>query len=318
MIDRLRLLLLMLPFLVAHSSCGSSGDDLLPLTPEQRRLMTAMAIDTATVREVLNLDSLEQLEQLDKLSAEAWILVEDSMGRLISAKNADERMFPASLTKMMTCLLTLEHGNMGDTIAITKDVFRVGDCRVRLGDRFTEENLLHEMMMQSDNDAAYALAKQVGGDTLSFVKMMNEKAAYLHMDSTHFANPNGMPNDSNYTTARDLLTLARYCMGDTTFAQIVGSKMIDVDFIDGRHMPCENTNVLINQYKGCIGVKTGYTRQAGACLASAATRNGVTLYLIMLKSRSRSSRFSESAKLLDYGFRVIEAYRSASAPSLPQ
>ncbi len=318
MIAKLKVMMLMLPFVVVGSSCSCSGDnEALPLSPEQMRLMAATSLDTATIREVLNLDSLEQVEQLDQLSAEAWILVEDSLGLLISSKNANERLFPASLTKMMTCMLTLEHGNMGDTIEITKDVFRVGDCRVRLGDRFTEENLLHEMMMQSDNDAAYALAKQVGGDTVAFVAMMNEKAAYLSMDSTHFANPNGMPNDSNYTTARDLLTLARYCMRDSTFAQIVGSKMIDVDFIDGRHMPCENTNVLLNKYEGCFGVKTGYTRQAGACLASAATRNGETLYLIMLKSRSRSSRFSESATLLDYGFRVMEAYRSLN-PSLPK
>jgi D-alanyl-D-alanine carboxypeptidase len=131
------------------------------------------------------------------------------------------------------------------------------------------------------------------------------------MDSTHFANPNGMPNDSTYSTAHDLLVLARYCMRDTAFAKIVGSPLIDVPLIDGRHIACQNTNLLLGKYDGCIGVKTGYTRQAGSCLASAATRNGITLHLVLLKSRSRSSRFSESATLLDYGFRVAEAMRKA-------
>lgn len=266
-------------------------------------------IDTTAIRAVLLPDTIEGWEQLNELSAEAWILVEDSLGLLISEKNADARMFPASLTKMMTGLLALEYGEMADSIDITNDVFVTRDSRVRPGDSYLMGNLISEMMMQSDNVAAYALAKHVAGDTLAFYDMMNRKAAYLGMDSTHFANPNGMPNDSNYTTARDLLKLARYSMCDSAFAAIVGTSAMDIPLIDRRHLPCENTNLMLKQYEGCIGIKTGFTRQAGACLASAARRNGVTLFLILLKSRSHESRFTESALLLDYGFRVMEAYR---------
>ena len=97
-------------------------------------------------------------------------------------------------------------------------------------------------------------------------------------------------------------------MRDSLFAQIVGTKEKDVHLTDGRHMPCRNTNVLLTTYDGCIGIKTGFTRQAGNCLASAATRNGTTLYLVLLNSRSMSSRFKESALLLDYGFKVMQAY----------
>ena len=94
-------------------------------------------------------------------------------------------------------------------------------------------------------------------------------------------------------------------MCDSVFAQIVGTAEDDLPLVDGRHLPCQNTNLLLWTYEGCIGIKTGYTRQAGNCLASAATRNGTTLYLVLLGSRGRSSRFKESALLLDYGFRVM-------------
>jgi D-alanyl-D-alanine carboxypeptidase len=221
-------------------------------------------------------------------------------------------MHPASLTKMMTCLLALEHGRKNDTISITPDVFVTKDSRVRPGDAFVVEKLIYEMMMQSDNVAAVALGKFVGGDTLTFHRMMNEKAGYLHMDSTHFVNANGMPVNApsvgNMSTARDLLILSRYCMDDSLFAQIVDTRQMDIPFIDHRHMPIQNTNLLLEQYKGCIGVKTGYTRQAGACLASAATRNGITLHLVLLKSKTHASRFTESAILFDYGFNVMEAF----------
>lgn len=255
-------------------------------------------------------DSLNRWqERLDALSAEAWVLVEDSTGLIISEKNADQRMYMASITKMMTCLLALENGRMDDSIKITKDVYTTSDARVKVGDGYTVAGMIREMMMLSDNNAAYALAKFVGGDTLTFYQMMNQKAAYLGMNGTHFANPNGMPNNNNYSTAYDLLRLSRYCMQDTAFARIVGTASADIPLLDGRHLPCQNTNALLTNYEGCIGIKTGFTRQAGNCLASAATRDGVTLYLILLKSKSYASRFSESATLLDYGFQVIETFQ---------
>ena len=266
-------------------------------------------IDSLSLSTVLNLDSIEGCEQLGSISAEAWMLIDDSTGIVISQKHANDTMYMASLTKMMTCLLALENGNMRDTVEITDDVFITKDSRVRPGDGYEVHYLIDEMMLLSDNVAACALAKHIGGDTLKFCEMMNEKAAYLGMTNTHFANPNGMPNRQNYSSASDLVRLARYCMGDSTFAQIVGTKEKDIPLTDGRHLPCRNTNALLTTYEGCIGIKTGFTRQAGNCLASAATREGVTLYLVLLNSRSVSSRFKESALLLDYGFNVMKAYR---------
>ena len=299
--------------LTAVVSCrfGDKVGMRVALTPEQMLLEKINVIDSATLRTVLNPDSMEGWEQISALSADAWMLIDDSTGYVISQKNANEPRFMASLTKMMTCLLALENGNMADTVQITNDVFICKDSRVRLGEGYLLGDLLYEMMLQSDNDAAYALAKHIAGDTLKFCDMMNEKAVYLGMSSTHFSNPNGMPAPDNYSTANDLLRLARYAMRDSVFAEIVGTTEKSVPLIDGRHMDCRNTNVLLSSYEGCFGVKTGYTRQAGNCLASAATRDGTTLYLVLLNSRSMRSRFTESAILLDYGNQVMRAYHDS-------
>lgn len=301
----------LLALLLSMTACHNDGKAVTAaLTPEQELLAEINNIDSVTFQTIVNPDSVEGFDKLSTLSAEAWMLIDDSTGMVISQKYANEPQYMASLTKMMTCLLALENGNMADTVEITKDVFISRNSRVRLGERYLLGNLIYEMMLQSDNDAAYAIAKHLAGDTLKFCEIMNEKAAYIGMSNTHFANPNGMPNNNNYSTACDLIRLARYSMRDSAFATIVGTAYKDVPLVDGRHMACYNTNVLLNKYQGCIGIKTGFTRQAGNCLASAATRDGITLYLILLNSRSRSSRFNESAILLDYGFKAMKAFRA--------
>ena len=307
-------LLLIVATIVSCTSSDSLGGRML--SPEQERLARINMIDSTSLSEVVNLDSIEGFEKLSSLTADVWMLIDDSTGCIISEKNADEQRPMASITKMMTCLLALENGQMNDTIEITQDVYIAKDSRVKLGDKYTMRHLIDEMMLLSDNDAAYALAKHIGGDTLKFCDMMNEKAVYLGMTHTHFANPNGMPNLNNYSTASDLVRLSRYCMRDSLFAAIVGTVEKDVPLLDGRHMPCRNTNALLKTYEGCLGIKTGFTRLAGNCLASAATRNGTTLFLVLLNSRSMSSRFTESAILLDYGFNVMKTYglRGCSLP----
>ena len=297
----------LLALLAAVVSCrwGDQAGTRIALTPEQIRLEHINTIDSTTLSTLITPDSTAT-EQLEALSADAWMLIDDATGMVISQKYANEPRFMASLTKMMTCLLALENSNLEDTVCITEDVFVCRDSRVRLGEGYLLGDLLYEMMLQCDNDAAYALAKHVGGDTIRFCEMMNEKAAYLGMENTHFANPNGMPAPDNYSTAGDLTRLARYAMRDSLFAAIVGTTEKKVPMIDGRHMDCYNTNVLLSSYDGCIGIKTGFTRQAGYCLASAATREGRTLYCVLLNSRSMRTRFTESAVLLDYGFRVMK------------
>ena len=233
------------------ASCGLGREPEPQKTPEEIRLEEVSQMDTVELMMRVNPDTIEGRTKLDSLSADAWMLIDDSTGIVISA-------------------------------------------------------------MISDNDAAYAIAKHVAGDTLTFYDMMNRKAMYLSMDSTHFANPNGMPNDNNFSSAADLVKLARYCMRDSAFAAIVGTAEKQIPLIDGRHLDCRNSNALIHTYEGCTGIKTGFTYQAGYCLASQATRDGITLTLVLLNSRSFKSRFVESAAILDYGFRVMKAYRQNS------
>lgn len=275
---------------------------------EAERLHKINTIDTTTLRTMIDPDTVEGFDLLDKLTAQAWVLVDDKSGLVISEKNADGRMYIASLTKMMTCLLALEQGRDSDSLYITESDYVSRDSRVKLDQGYLMRDLIDEMMLVSDNDAAFALARHIGGDITVFCNKMNEKAAYLGMTSTHYANPNGLPNDSNYSSAYDQLRLARYCMEDSVFARIVGSTEARVPLLDGRHMDCVNTNRLLFTYDGCIGIKTGFTYQAGACLAAAAERNGVRLYVIVLKSKNMKLRFTEAAILLDYGFRVMSRF----------
>ena len=305
MMKKANFLLLLLALVVACKEAPRVETP--PMTAEELRLARCGSVDSVMPRLAVSLRAVEGYAALDTISAEAWLLVDDATGWVISQKNAAQRMYMASLTKMMTCLVALENGKMADSIDILRADIVTHDSRVRPGQSYTLRNLLYEMMLLSDNDAAYAVARHVGGDSLGFYRMMNEKAAYLGMGDTHFDNPNGMPNDSNYSSARDLMRLVRYAMADSTFAAMVGTADMDVPLTDGRHLPCHNTNALLGTYDGCIGVKTGFTRQAGCCLASAARRGGTTLVLVLLKSTSMPRRFSESAALLDYGFRVMEA-----------
>ena len=296
-----------IPVLLFLAACGAKETPVRDL--EAERLYKISILDTTTLKTIIGPDTVEGFDLLDNLTAQAWILIDDKTGYVISEKKSRERMYIASLTKMMTCLLALEHGSDSDSVYITQSDYVSRDSRVKLDQGYLLRDLINEMMLVSDNDAAYAIARHIGGDTTAFCNKMNEKAAYLGMTATHYDNPNGLPNDSNYSSAYDQLRLVRYCMEDSVFAQVVGSREARVPLLDGRHMDCINTNRLLFTYDGCLGVKTGFTYQAGACLAASAERDGVRLYVILLKSQNMRLRFKEAAVLLDYGFRVMSYLR---------
>ena len=296
-----------IPVLIFLAACGAKETPVRDL--EAERLYKISILDTTTLKTIIDPDTVEGFDLLNNLTAQAWILIDDKTGYVISEKKSRERMYIASLTKMMTSLLALEHGSDSDSVYITQSDYVSRDSRVKLDQGYLLRDLINEMMLVSDNDAAYAIARHIGGDTTAFYNKMNEKAAYLGMTATHYDNPNGLPNDSNYSSAYDQLRLVRYCMEDSVFAQVVGSREARVPLLDGRHMDCINTNRLLFTYDGCIGVKTGFTYQAGACLAASAERDGVRLYVILLKSQNMRLRFKEAAVLLDYGFRVMSYLR---------
>ena len=247
------------------------------------------------------------------IQADAAILIEASTGRVIYEKNADQVRPPASMTKMMTCILGLERLPkktlipMSDVAIYTED----NSFQWAPGDIIQADELLLGMMMVSDNGAAVAVAQTVAGTVPQFAAMMNEKAQEIGCTNTNFANPNGLPNKYHYSTARDMAKIAMYGMKMPAFRKIVAaieepihwaspSNKIDVAI---------TTNEMLEYYDGMNGIKTGWTNAAGGCFAGSAKRGNVELITIIMHSPDTQTRFDDAAKLLDYGFKRVNMLR---------
>ena len=238
------------------------------------------------------------------ISADAAIVLEADTGKVLYEKNADRREYPASLTKMMTCILALENGRPEQMVTVGSLAAYTQGTELHTGYKLRLADLLQEMMLVSDNGAAVTVAATIGGSQRQFAKLMNDKARDIGATNTHFVNPNGLPDHRHYSTARDLGLIAAYGLKDWSFREMVSSRRERVYLAApaGRSIFCENTNALLSSYPGLFGVKTGWTRSAGGCLAAAAERDGVQLVAVVLHSRDGQSRFREAAALLNYGF----------------
>lgn len=248
------------------------------------------------------------LKDAPAVTADAAVVIDMKTGGIIYAKNADKREYPASTTKIMTAMLTLENGDKDATVTVSPYAAWVECTGLWAGHAMREFDMLELMLLESDNGAATALGEAVGGSEANFATMMNRKARELGMNNTHFVNCNGMPDSEHYSTARDIGKLSLYAMQNKLFRRVVAQKKIILpDWTTlGQTYEAENTNELLDTYEGCIGVKTGYTYEAGGCLVSAAERNGQQILCVVLKSSAPETRFSDSAQLLDYGFYCAE------------
>ncbi|MDQ0203268.1 D-alanyl-D-alanine carboxypeptidase family protein [Pectinatus haikarae] len=242
------------------------------------------------------------------LTAKSAILIEASTGRVIFEKNADVHEYPASMTKMMTAVLSLEMTNPNDIVHISDEATNVDGSSLYLekGDIMHMDELRQGMMLVSGNDAAVAIADAIGGTTSAFVDLMNKKAQSLGAVNTHFVNPNGLPDPNHYSTARDMAKIAAYAYENEDFRKIVSAKEKEIHWLTpDKKMVFENTNHLLWNYPYANGIKTGYTDDAGGCLAASATRNGVTLIAVVMHTEDGQNRFSEAQELLDYGFKNV-------------
>ncbi len=247
--------------------------------------------------------------QLSALSAEAWIMIDAETGTLLSSKNPDKRMYPASLTKMMTCILACESGRLSEIVTISATAAATEYGNVRKGEKYVLRDLLYRAMLPSDNGAAQAIGEFLAApDSVPFADLMNQKAKELGMKNTHFVNAHGLPNDNHYTTASDMMTLQQYCMNNKDFAEIVSNSSRDITTTTGKVIHLKSTNRLFGRYDGCIGVKTGTTRAAGGCLASAVERDGVRIYLVLLKCTPARQRTDESIMLYEKGFEMMKTF----------
>jgi serine-type D-Ala-D-Ala carboxypeptidase (penicillin-binding protein 5/6) len=250
------------------------------------------------------------------LDAGSYILIDSQSGNAIAQKNADERMQPASLTKLVTSYVVfaaLRDGRLklNDQVTISEAAWRTGGSRtfVKVGSQVPVIDLMKGMIVQSGNDATVALAERVGGTTAGFVQLMNQYAQRLDMKSSHFVDVDGLPDPQHYTTARDLATIANALIRDFPEYYYIFSMK---DFTWNK-IKQPNRNGLLWTDPSVDGLKTGHTDEAGYCLIASARRNGTRLISVVLKAPKWASRESDTEALLNYGFNFFQTERIATA-----
>ena len=256
-----------------------------------------------------------------EILADAAILIEPSTGRVIFEKNADSFFPPASMTKMMTCILGIEYLSPFSEIEVSPEAAAVeySDLNLQAGDKISASDLLLGTMLVSDNAGAVVVAQAVGGNISNFVKMMNDKAKEIGCTNTNFENPNGLPINNHYSTARDMAKIASYCMKNSEFRNYVGTVFANIHVISPeRTFDALTTNKLLETYEGATGIKTGYTMSAGGCVAASAKRGEVELIAVVMHSTNMDTRFDDAAKLLDYGFENVESIRKIEVGKIKQ
>ena len=237
-----------------------------------------------------------------EVSAAAAVLMDADSGRLLYEKNGEKRMLIASTTKLMTALVALEQGGLQQEITVTGGHMAEGSSMyLRPGEKLTLETLLYGLLLCSGNDAALAVTECMGG-VAPFVARMNEKAAELGMENTHFANPNGLDDEEHYSTAEDMARLAAAAMDDPVLRRVASTRTAR---IGGRTLT--NHNKLLSRMEGCVGLKTGYTRAAGRTLVSCAERDGVRLVAVTLQD---GDDWNDHASLYEQGFRVLRPVKA--------
>ncbi len=244
----------------------------------------------------------------EKLYARSAALLDADTGRVLYGKNADTVMPMASTTKIMSCIIALEYGNLEDVYTVSS--YAASMPQVKAGykkdEQYRLEDLLYALMLESHNDAAVVIAEGVAGSVEGFAALMNRKAAELGCSSTHFVTPNGLDAEGHQTTAAELGKIAAYAMENERFCEIIQTRSYTYASVSGEHThSINNKNGFLDQYEGCIGIKTGYTGDAGYCYVGCARRGDVTLISVVLACGwppNKTYKWQDCRVLLDYGF----------------
>ena len=237
------------------------------------------------------------------VEARAFLVEDGTTGTVLAQRNANTRLPIASLTKLMTVLVTLHHRDPGDVVTVQREAAAVGESTINLraGERMTVGDLLKGALVQSANDAADALADDVAhGNTAAFVAMMNAEAHRLGLTHTHFARPDGLDAPAHYSSARDVTKLAQLAMRSSIVRRIV--RLRTAEIAGGRRL--HTWNDLLGLFRGLDGVKTGHTAAAGWCEVAEVRRDGLDMYATILGSPTRGQRNADLAALLRWGFSV--------------
>jgi serine-type D-Ala-D-Ala carboxypeptidase (penicillin-binding protein 5/6) len=235
-----------------------------------------------------------------QVRAKAYLVENGATGEVLAGSHANVRVPVASITKLMTVLVALEHAKLTDVVVAPPSAAAVGESTINLraGERISVNDLVAAALVQSANDAAWALAAHVGkGDVNAFVRMMNAKARAIGLRETHFVRPDGLDVSGHVSSARDVTLLARVAMRNSTIRSIVDDRNATIS--GGRRL--HTWNDLLGSFPGLIGVKTGHTAAAGWSQVAAVRRNGFILYATLLGSPTRSQRNADLATLLRWG-----------------
>ncbi len=248
-------------------------------------------------------------------NSDSIILMDAKTGNILYSKNAFEKKYPASTTKLMTAILTLENCKLTDVVTVSHNaIFSIpigySHASLQEGEELTVEELLNVLLIPSANDAAVALAEHIAGSVENFATMMNNKAKELGCLNTNFINPNGVHDNNHYSTAYDLALIGQYAMkfdDILRIAKVTQYTLPKTNKYDEENRIFNTTNGLVNKnekyyYPNCTGLKTGYTDKSGYCIVATAEKNGVELLEVVLGSESISDRYEDCIELFDYGF----------------
>ncbi|KGK83173.1 D-alanyl-D-alanine carboxypeptidase [Stutzerimonas degradans] len=244
-----------------------------------------------------------------QLAAKSYMLMDAASGKVLIESNSDERLPPASLTKLMTAYiatLEIQKGQISDSdmVTVSEKAWRTGGSRmfIQVNTQVSVDDLLHGIIIQSGNDASVAMAEHIAGSEEAFADMMNTTAQRLGMSNTHFMNATGLPDPDHYSSAHDMAKLARAIIyQDPAHYAIYAQKEF---FWNNIKQP--NRNLLLWRDKTVDGLKTGHTEEAGYCLVASAVRDGMRLISVVFGTDSEQARAAETQKLLTYGFRFFE------------
>ena len=253
----------------------------------------------------------------------AAILIDEDSGTVLYEKNADQQRPIASITKVMTLLLTFEALSAGrislsDTVPVSEHAYHMGGSQIWLepGEQMTLDDMLKAICISSANDAAVAVAEFVGGSEPAFVQQMNARAAELGLTNTHFENACGLDAEGHLSTARDVAMMSREIL--LHHAEVRNYCSIWMDSLRDGVTQLVNTNKLLKTYNGITGLKTGTTSRAGVCISASAERDGLRLIAVVLGSASGKERFQAASALLDYGFAHYESAAAELPADAPQ
>ena len=264
------------------------------------------------------------------LYSKGAVLMETSTGKILYGKNENEKLYPASTTKILTAILAIEKYNLNDKIVANNSAIMAipsgySNAAIQPGEALTVKELLELFLIHSANEVGYIFAEDISGNIDNFSKLMNQKATEIGCTNTHFTNPSGIHDAEHYTTAYDMALIAKYCMENKTFRSIVSMPSCTIeptDKYEKRYF--KNTNDLLDSkskyyYEGAIGIKTGFTTQAKNCLIAGSKKNNMELITVVLGAEAtddgRSGRYVDTINLFDYGFAnyKIQKFNSANA-----